>query len=95
MQDVLTVDEAAAFLRCSADTVKRQARAGRLPASKIGRAWRFRRADLDRWLAEGGTRREELEDEGLLLEIEERKADLAAGRSRLVSLDEARKRLGL
>jgi len=95
MQDVLTVGEAAAFLRCSPDTVKRQARAGRLPASKIGRAWRFRRADLDRWLAEGGTRREELEDEGLLLEIEERKADLAAGRSRLVSLDEARRRLGL
>jgi hypothetical protein len=75
--------------------VKRQARAGRLPASKIGRAWRFRRADLDQWLAEGGTRREELEDVGLLLEIEERKADVAAGRSRLVSLDEARKRLGL
>jgi excisionase family DNA binding protein len=95
MQDVLTVDEAAAFLRCSPDTVKRQAREGRLPAAKIGRAWRFRRTDLDRWLAEGGTRREELEDEGLLLEIEERKADLAAGRSSLVSLDEARKRLGL
>ena len=95
MQEVLTVQEAAQFLRCSPDTVKRQARAGRLPASKIGRAWRFRRADLDQWLAEGGTRREELEDEGLLLEIQERKADVAAGRSRLVSLDEARKRLGL
>lgn len=95
MHDVLTVKEAAEFLRCSPDTVKRRARAGELPASKIGRAWRFRRADLDRWLAEGGTRREELEDEGLLLEMEERKAEVAAGRSRLVPLDDAKQRLGL
>jgi len=95
MQEVLTLEEAANFLRCSPDTVKRRARAGEVPASKIGRAWRFRRADLDQWLAEGGTRRQELEDEGLLMMIEERKAEVAAGRSKLVSLDEAKKRLGL
>jgi excisionase family DNA binding protein len=95
MQEVLTLQEAADFLRCSPDTVKRKARAGELPASKIGRVWRFRRADLDEWLANGGTRREELEDEGLLMMVEERRAEVAAGRSKLVSLDEARKRLGL
>jgi len=95
MQEVLTLQEAAEFLRCSADTVKRHALAGSLPASKIGRQWRFRRADLDAWLVEGGTWREALEDEGLLMAMEEAKAEVAAGRSRLIPLAEARKRLGL
>ena len=91
MQDVLTLEEAASFLRCSPDTVKRRARAGELPAAKIGRAWRFRRADLDQWLAEGGTRRERLEDEGLLMAREEALAE--AGDS--IPLAEVKARLGL
>ena len=62
MHDVLTLNEAASFLRCSPDTVKRRAREGRLPASKIGREWRLRRQDLDAWLADGGTLRERVED---------------------------------
>jgi len=95
MQEVLTLQEAAGFLRCSPDTVRRKARAGELPASKIGRVWRFRRADLDEWLAEGGTRREELEDEGLLKMIEERKAEVAAGREKLIPWEEAKAALGL
>jgi len=95
MQEVLTLQEAAEFLRCSADTVKRYALAGALPASKIGRQWRFRRQDLDAWLVEGGTRREAFEDEGLLMAMEEAKAEVAAGRSRLIPLAEAKKRLGL
>jgi excisionase family DNA binding protein len=51
MPDVLTVREAAAFLRCSPATVRRRVRAGKLPASKSGRRWRFRRADLERCVA--------------------------------------------
>jgi excisionase family DNA binding protein len=94
MEDVLTLKEAAAFLRCSPDTVKRRARAGLLPASKIGRQWRFRRRDLDEWLAAGGTLREAIEDRGLLEGMEEAKADVAAGRERLVPWDEAKTGLG-
>jgi excisionase family DNA binding protein len=94
MEDVLTLKEAAAFLRCSPDTVKRQARAGLLPASKIGRQWRFRRRDLDEWLAAGGTLREAIEDRGLLEAMEEAKADVAAGRERLVPWDGAKTGLG-
>jgi excisionase family DNA binding protein len=95
MHDVLTVEEAAEFLRCSPDTVKRRARAGELPASKIGRAWRFRRADLDAWLAEGGTLRQTVEDEGLLAAMDEAKREVAEGREKLVPWDEAKKALGL
>jgi excisionase family DNA binding protein len=49
MEEVLTAKEAAAFLRCSPDRVKRHARAGRLRGAKVGRQWRFRRRDLERW----------------------------------------------
>jgi excisionase family DNA binding protein len=52
--EVMTADQAAAFLQTSRDTLLRKARRGELPAAKLGREWRFRRADLDAWLADGG-----------------------------------------
>ena len=44
--EVLTADEAAELLRVSTKTVLALARAGALPGEKVGRAWRFVRADL-------------------------------------------------
>lgn len=51
--DVLTADDAAQLLRVSAKTVKRMAGEGRLPAQRVGRAWRFSRVAVLQWLAEG------------------------------------------
>jgi excisionase family DNA binding protein len=44
--DVLTAEEAADLLRVSTKTVLTLARNGSLPGTKVGRAWRFLRADL-------------------------------------------------
>lgn len=44
--EVLTTEEAAEFLRVSTKTVLALAREGSLPGTKVGRAWRFLRADL-------------------------------------------------
>jgi excisionase family DNA binding protein len=44
--EVLTADEAAQLLRVSIKTVLALAREGALPGEKVGRAWRFVRADL-------------------------------------------------
>ncbi len=44
--EVLTADEAAEFLRVSTKTILSLARDGSLPGEKVGRAWRFVRADL-------------------------------------------------
>jgi excisionase family DNA binding protein len=44
--EVLTADEAADLLRVSTKTVLTLARQGALPGLKVGRAWRFVRADL-------------------------------------------------
>jgi excisionase family DNA binding protein len=55
--DVLNPREAAAYLRVNPQTVYRLLNSGALPGAKIGRTWRVRRADLDRFLA--GSKAEE------------------------------------
>ncbi len=48
--EVMTVNEVAQYLRVNPQTVYRKAKAGELPAVRIGRAIRFRRAELEGWL---------------------------------------------
>ena len=48
--DVMTVSEVADYLRLNPQTVYRKAKAGELPALRIGRAIRFRRDELEQWL---------------------------------------------
>ncbi len=43
LEQVLTADDVAALLRVSAKTVKRLAGDRRIPAQRVGRAWRFSR----------------------------------------------------
>jgi len=51
---VLTLAEAARFVRVSEKTLREMARSGKVPCQKVGRAWRFLKAALESWLAEGG-----------------------------------------
>ena len=46
----LRADEAAAYLRVCRDTVYRLARAGQIPAVRVGGQWRFHKRDLYVWL---------------------------------------------
>ena len=48
--EILTVDEVAAFLKAGKRTVYRLAANGTLPAFKLGGTWRFRRVDLNAWM---------------------------------------------
>jgi molybdopterin-binding protein len=48
---MLNVEEAAALLRLNVKRVRGLARAGRLPASRVGRRWLFRREELEALLA--------------------------------------------
>lgn len=49
--EILTIDEVAAFLKAGKRTVYRLAASGKIPAFKLGGTWRFRRSDLDKWIA--------------------------------------------
>ena len=48
--DVLTLEEAAAYLKVSTSTLYKLLEAGRIPARKLGRRWRFARTDLEQWV---------------------------------------------
>lgn len=48
--EILTVTEVARFLRVPKSTVYKLARLGQLPASKIGKHWRFLRRDIHDWM---------------------------------------------
>lgn len=48
--EVLTVQEVAQFLRVPRSTIYKLARIGHIPASKVGKHWRFTRRGLDEWV---------------------------------------------
>jgi excisionase family DNA binding protein len=50
--DVLTLVEAAALLKCCPKTLRKQATAGKVPGKRIGSLWRFYRPVLEEWLRE-------------------------------------------
>ena len=49
--EILTLDEVAVFLKLGKKTAYRLAQQGQLPGFKLGGSWRFRRAELDTWIA--------------------------------------------
>lgn len=46
------VEDVAAYVGLSSFTVRRLAKKGSIPAAKVGRAYRFRRDDIDAYLRE-------------------------------------------
>jgi len=50
--DILTIGEVAEFLKVAERTIYRLAAAKKIPAFKVGGAWRFARADIERWIYE-------------------------------------------
>jgi excisionase family DNA binding protein len=47
--ELLSVDDITKILRISKGTAQRWCRDRRLPAAKIGKAYRIRKEDLDKW----------------------------------------------
>ena len=47
---LLTIDEVADFLHINPMTVYAWVRDGKIPAFKIGKVWRFRKTEIDKWL---------------------------------------------
>lgn len=49
--EILTIRELAALLKIGGKTAYTMAQNGELPGFKVREQWRFRRADLDAWIA--------------------------------------------
>lgn len=50
----LSVDEIAAHLGLSKDTVYGWVSTGRMPGHRVGRRWKFKRSEVDEWVRAGG-----------------------------------------
>ena len=46
----LTTEEVLDYLQVNLRTVYRLIKAGKIPAVRVGRQWRFRKRDIDAWL---------------------------------------------
>lgn len=46
----LTLNQAAEFLQCNPETVRRLAQAGKIPSAKLGRKWVFIQQDLAQYI---------------------------------------------
>jgi len=46
----MTVRDVAKYLQLSMDMIYKMAQQGKLPASKIGAQWRFKREEIDEWV---------------------------------------------
>ncbi len=52
MTRLMTIEEVADYMQVSRFTVSRLANFHPIPASKIGRQWRFQKEEIDRWMRE-------------------------------------------
>lgn len=50
MPEIMTLQQVAEYLKFSKDKVYQMANAGRIPAIKIGKQWRFDKNDLEKWI---------------------------------------------
>ncbi len=48
--DILTIKEVAAYLKLKEKTAYRLAAEGKIPGFKVGGSWRFRQAEIDKWI---------------------------------------------
>jgi excisionase family DNA binding protein len=49
-ESFLTTEEVLVYLQVNSRTVYRLIKAGKIPAVRVGRQWRFRKRDIDTWL---------------------------------------------
>ncbi len=50
MDEILTIKDVAAYLKVNERTVYRLAASKKIPAFKVGNAWRFQKDELDNWI---------------------------------------------
>lgn len=50
MDKWLTLEQIAEYLQMSESSIYKMAQAGKIPAYKVGRQWRFKKEVIDRWV---------------------------------------------
>jgi excisionase family DNA binding protein len=60
-EQVMTIDELAAYLKVAKSTLYKLAQEGRVPGQKVGKHWRFHKEVIDQWLGENRDKEREHE----------------------------------
>jgi excisionase family DNA binding protein len=48
--EMLTIEELAAYLKLKPQTIYKWAQTGKVPGAKFGKEWRFRRSSIEKWI---------------------------------------------
>ena len=51
MDKWLTLEQIAGYLQMSTSSIYKMAQAGKIPSYKVGRQWRFKEEEIDKWVA--------------------------------------------
>jgi excisionase family DNA binding protein len=70
----LTTEEVLGYLKVNLRTVYRLIEAGKIPATRVGRQWRFRKKDIDAWLAAHGASIKSTSDRPRILVVDDEPA---------------------
>lgn len=54
---VMTIDDLAHYLKLSTSTLYKLCAEGKVPGTKVGRHWRFRKDIIDDWIGQGVRKR--------------------------------------
>ena len=49
MEDIMTLEEVAKYLKLKPQTIYAWAQGGKIPAAKLGKEWRFKKSVIDKW----------------------------------------------
>ena len=49
MEDIMTLEEVAKYLKLKPQTIYTWAQDRKIPAAKLGKEWRFRKSIIDKW----------------------------------------------
>ena len=60
----LSVEEIAAHLGVSKETVYRWLEREKIPAHRVGRLWKFKASEVDKWIRDGGANADDGESHG-------------------------------
>ena len=52
MDEIMTLEEVAKYLKLKPQTIYTWAQEGKIPAAKLGNQWRFKKSIIDRWFAQ-------------------------------------------
>ncbi len=50
MEELLTIEELASYLKISKHTLYKMVEKGKIPALKVANQWRFKKEDISMWL---------------------------------------------